>query len=279
MVTRREQLARGGDGSHEEPEEPKKKKPLRKGQVVKETKPKGKAKAKAKTRSSPAMKRPAAAKARAKAKAKASKAKASTKNQETKPETMKEPLPAAEETEIPETDIAQCTGESSKPEPTKTKGKKRKEEKIETEVGTKKAKKIEAEAEPEKCKAKTWAGRWIPTDPAALIKFNVIREVFDQFMAKKLSRPSSFQSPWFKQCTNAFKFKNLDGSSSKEDLVAAAELEVEKFLALDSVRILATSQLRKAFVMVITCTGITSENTYPIHLVQGKSLNKLFKML
>ena len=88
--------------------------------------------------------------------------------------------------------------------------------------------------------SKTWAGRWIPTEAIALAKFNAIRHVFDQSLSKKFRSPSSFQSPWFKQCSNAFKYKNLDkGSCKQEELIAAAELEVEKFLSLDFVRILA----------------------------------------
>ena len=73
-----------------------------------------------------------------------------------------------------------------------------------------------------------------------MAKFNAIRHVFDQSLSKKFRSPSSFQSPWFKQCSNAFKYKNLDkGSCKQEELIAAAELEVEKFLSLDFVRILA----------------------------------------
>ena len=107
---------------------------------------------------------------------------------------------------------------------------------------TEKDKEIEKKnSEPEALEnktSKTWAGRWIPTEANALAKFNAIRHVFDQCLSKKIRSPSSFQPPWFKQCSNAFKYKNLDkGSCKQEDLIAAAELEVEKFLSLDFVRI------------------------------------------
>ena len=107
---------------------------------------------------------------------------------------------------------------------------------------TEKDKEIEKKnSEPEALEnktSKTWAGRWIPTEANALAKFNAIRHVFDQCLSKKFRSPSSFQSPWFKQCSNAFKYKNLDkGSCKQEDLIAAAELEVEKFMSLDFVRI------------------------------------------
>ena len=107
---------------------------------------------------------------------------------------------------------------------------------------TEKDKEIEKKnSEPEALEnktSKTWAGRWIPTEANALAKFNAIRHVFDQCLSKKIRSPSSFQPPWFKQCSNAFKYKNLDkGSCKQEDLIAAAELEVEKFLSLDFARI------------------------------------------
>jgi hypothetical protein len=107
---------------------------------------------------------------------------------------------------------------------------------------TEKDKEIEKKnSEPEALEnktSKTWAGRWIPTEANALAKFNAIRHVFDQCLSKKFRSPSSFQPPWFKQCSNAFKYKNLDkGSCKQEDLIAAAELEVEKFMSLDFVRI------------------------------------------
>ena len=107
---------------------------------------------------------------------------------------------------------------------------------------TEKDKEIEKKnSEPEALEnktSKTWAGRWIPTEANALAKFNAIRHVFDQCLSKRIRSPSSFQPPWFKQCSNAFKYKNLDkGSCKQEDLIAAAELEVEKFLSLDFVRI------------------------------------------
>ena len=85
--------------------------------------------------------------------------------------------------------------------------------------------------------AKTWAGRWIPTDPVQLAKFTAIRQVFENCLSKKLTSPSTLPSSFFALCNKAFKAKGLDNAESTvQQMVEAAELEVENFLKLNSVR-------------------------------------------
>lgn len=84
--------------------------------------------------------------------------------------------------------------------------------------------------------ARTWAGRWIPTDPFLLRKMNAIRQVFDSCVAKKIRSQSSFQNPFFVLCSRAFKTRGIDKSETTfEQFVAEAELQVEGFLKQDSV--------------------------------------------
>ena len=85
--------------------------------------------------------------------------------------------------------------------------------------------------------AKTWAGRWIPTDPVQLAKFTAIRQVFENCLSKKLKSPSTLASSFFMLCNKAFKAKGLDNAgSTAQQMVEAAELEVENFLKMQSVR-------------------------------------------
>lgn len=91
--------------------------------------------------------------------------------------------------------------------------------------------KTAAASPPPKKLPKTWAGRWIPYDkPVQLAKFNAIKQVFEEFLAKKLKSQSSFQPSWFLACSNAFRSHNFDGEVEFDQLVAVAELEVESFL-------------------------------------------------
>ena len=90
---------------------------------------------------------------------------------------------------------------------------------------------------PEAKVAKTWAGRWIPTDPVQLAKFTAIRQVFENCLSKKLKSPSTLASSFFMLCNKAFKAKGLDNAeSTAQQMVEAAELEVENFLKMQSVR-------------------------------------------
>jgi len=87
--------------------------------------------------------------------------------------------------------------------------------------------------------SKTWAGRWVPTDPFLLKKFQAIRYVFDTFVAKKIRSQSTFQNPWFVACGKAFKGLGIDhDDSSYQEFVDAAMGQVERFLDLESVRAL-----------------------------------------
>ena len=84
--------------------------------------------------------------------------------------------------------------------------------------------------------SKTWAGRWIPTDPFLLCKMSAIRQVYDSCVAKKIRSQSTFQNPFFVTCSRAFKKSDIDKSETTfEQFVAVAELEVEGFLKLESV--------------------------------------------
>ena len=88
--------------------------------------------------------------------------------------------------------------------------------------------------------SRTWAGRWIPADPVGLAKMTAIRQVFDLCLSKKFRSPSTMASPFFMVCSKAFKSKGLDNAeATSQQLIAAAELEVRPFLALESVRPLA----------------------------------------
>ena len=85
-------------------------------------------------------------------------------------------------------------------------------------------------------KSRTWAGRWIPTEPVALRKMEAIRSVFEEFFAHKLCSQSTFQSPFYKVCVNGFKNQNLDDATTFETYRAAAELEVTGLLQQEGVR-------------------------------------------
>ena len=85
--------------------------------------------------------------------------------------------------------------------------------------------------------SKTWAGRWIPSDPVALAIMTSIRTVFDTSLKQKFSSPSTVASSFYSQCIKSYKAKGLDNAqSTSQQLVAAAELEVEPFLKLESIR-------------------------------------------
>ena len=93
----------------------------------------------------------------------------------------------------------------------------------------------DASPPPEKL-PKTWARRWIPYDkPVELAKFRAIKQVFEEFLAKKLKAQSSFQPAWFVVVSDAFRTHNFHGEVEFDQLVAVAELEVESFLKRDDV--------------------------------------------
>lgn len=85
----------------------------------------------------------------------------------------------------------------------------------------------------------TWAGRWVPTDPILHCRMAAIKKAFDEFVAPKVSSPSSLASPFVKVCGAAFRSKGLGDASTFEDYVAEAELQVSGFLESDDVRCLA----------------------------------------
>ena len=173
------------------------------------------------------------------------KRKSKTENvKESEPEKVKEPENAKEsEPETPK---------EAEPEiPKKVDGKRKKvesqggmEKKLKTAPAAKAASKRKAEKGDEGTttrkgnaegdgQTKTWAGRWIPTDPVALMKFESIKTVFYEKIAPKVKAPSSLQNAFFKLVNNAF--KSLAPEAKKKDYLACARKNVEKFLADESV--------------------------------------------
>lgn len=87
---------------------------------------------------------------------------------------------------------------------------------------------------------RTWAGRWIPTEEGVpLLKFQAIRQVFNENIAARVKAQSSLQSPYFKICQQAFSSLNAN-DASYADYVACAKRQVEKFLSQENVRNWAT---------------------------------------
>ena len=160
---------------------------------------KSKAKAKAKAKA------PAKAKAQAKAKARASATGGS------KPSSKSSTKGASKH---------------EKKESSKTKNE---EEKVPEDPPVPPAKKARGES-------KTWAGRWVPTDPHELKKFNSIRNVFMQRLQPKLKSPSSFQKGFFKFCSQAFKQSDLTGQSTAAEFTAVAEAQVDEYMKCEEVR-------------------------------------------
>ena len=105
--------------------------------------------------------------------------------------------------------------------------------------GKEKAKETVEEVEKIEKQARSWAGRWIPTeDGLPLRKMMAVRQVFETFLQPKLLSQSTLQSPFFKLCSQAFRSQGIDHEgTSVEQLVACAELQVEDFLKEDGVRI------------------------------------------
>ena len=139
----------------------------------------------------------AAAKAKAKAAAKAKAKAASNKPKETKPE---------------------LTDRKKKSEDKKTKSEDKKTEDDDGEASL----------------PRTWAGRWTPTEPVALAKFQAIRNVFLNSIAPRVKAPSSLQNSFFKMVNGSF--KTLSPNATESDYVACAKKNVELFLAEDHVR-------------------------------------------
>lgn len=108
-------------------------------------------------------------------------------------------------------------------------------EEIDEKVKVKPQKKTKKTAVDEKPQSRTWAGRWIPSDPAALARFDAIRSVFTDFISRKVKAPSSLQNPFFTLCNTVF--ASLSPNAEKKEFVACAKLQVEKFLASEKVRI------------------------------------------
>ena len=98
-----------------------------------------------------------------------------------------------------------------------------------------KKKKKKTADEETKPQSRTWAGRWIPSEPAALDRFDAIRSVFMDYIAPKVKAPSSLQNAYFTLCNTAF--ASLSPNAEKKEFVACAKLQVEKFLATEKVRI------------------------------------------
>jgi len=179
---------------------------------------------------------------------------------ETEPESTKETEPESTKETEPEStkeSEAENTKENKSEKRKKTESQKGKE--VETEGSTakkrkatpktapapkaaskRKAEKVEASTTKRKSATeddgqnKTWAGRWVPTDPVALSKFESIKTVFYEKIAPKVKAPSTLQNAFFKLVNNAF--KSLSPEARKKDYLACARKNVEKFLADEFVR-------------------------------------------
>ena len=101
---------------------------------------------------------------------------------------------------------------------------------------SKPGKKTKKPEEGESKEARTWGGRWIPTEEGVpLLKFQAVRQVFNENIAGRVKAQSSFQSPFFKLCQQAFRSLNAN-DASYADYVACAKRQVEKFLSEENVR-------------------------------------------
>lgn len=163
----------------------------------------------------------ASSKAKAKAKGKA-KAKASPKEQklESKPE-AKGKAKAKARGKGPKDEEAS----PKKVEPVAKAAGKRKDAKPSVAASAPKARKASGDG------ARTWAGRWIPTDPHALRKMNAIKSVWEGNLQDKFMSQSTLQSPWFKHCSDHFKAEGIGAAeTSEQQFAAAAFSQVEVFL-------------------------------------------------
>ena len=103
----------------------------------------------------------------------------------------------------------------------------------------------EAPAAPAKKTPATWAGRWLPTDPIAMKKFDAIRKVFNEACAPKIRSQSTLQSPFFMQCSKAFKSQEIADDAAIEEFIACAELQVDSFMKTERVRHLENLKLQR----------------------------------
>ena len=109
----------------------------------------------------------------------------------------------------------------------------------------------------------TWAGRWVPSCPLQHLRMAAIKKVFDGCIAEKVQRPSSFQSAFFKACSDSFKEQGMDETTPFDDFVSSAEKKVQNFLQQEHVRYLS---LLKSPVFWNICFNNTSANPkmYPL---------------
>ncbi len=127
---------------------------------------------------------------------------------------------------------AKAKAASNKPKETKPEltDRKKKSEDKKTKSEDKKTEDDDGEAS----LPRTWAGRWTPTEPVALAKFQAIRNVFLNSIAPRVKAPSSLQNSFFKMVNGSF--KTLSPNATESDYVACAKKNVELFLAEDHVR-------------------------------------------
>ena len=100
---------------------------------------------------------------------------------------------------------------------------------------------------------RTWAGRWVPADNGLpRTKMMAIKHVFDEFVAPKVSSPSTLSSPFYKLCVNAFRAGNIDKVETPEsEFVACAELQVSTFLLDENTRDLSIHSFRACFCVCV----------------------------
>ncbi len=83
----------------------------------------------------------------------------------------------------------------------------------------------------------TWGGRWVDKGNGfSKLKMKVIKGVFEECLMHKLRSQSSFQSPFFKLCNQAFMEQDLNETSPESSLVTCAKNQVAKFMEEDRVR-------------------------------------------
>ena len=83
----------------------------------------------------------------------------------------------------------------------------------------------------------TWGGRWVDKgNDFSRLKMKVIKGVFEECLQHKLRSQSSFQSPFFKICNQAFVEQDLNENTPESMLVTCAKNQVAKFLEEDRVR-------------------------------------------
>ena len=266
LVTRREQLGTDDKSLEEkakqeqrEQEEAKQQAQLEQ-EKAKKRKGKGKGKEKGK-----GMKKPASAKGRASKKVPPKTDKETKEKEiETDKETKTKEIETDKETKTKEIASSKAPKRTSKPEQkTNTAEKPAKT--------TKKMKDGEDEAKDDGVAPKrgtaTWAGRWVPSDPVAKMKFDAIRKVYEECCAGKLKSQSMLATHFYTACNKAFVLQEVGDDAPMEKFIEIAELEVDGFMSSDRVRNLAFA--RVSLIMRVCPSPFIPRREAPHHKLKG----------